>query len=83
MNRPVPGDLYSYADQSSGRPTIAVNGREVSAVADRSGYVSVDRMWKTGDRVEVTFPVEVRRVVAHPNVKDNRRRMAVERGNDE
>src|SRR2546425_7165746 len=80
VNRPVPSDLYSYADRSSAQPSIAVNGKEVSAVADRSGYVSLDGTWKTGDKIEVTFPVEVRRVIAHPSVKENRRRVAVERG---
>ena len=80
VNRPVPGDLYAYAERSAGQPAIAVNGKAVPAVVDGSGYVSLDRTWKTGDRVEVTFPLEARRVVAHRNVKEDRGRMAVERG---
>ncbi|MBI4499736.1 MAG: glycoside hydrolase family 127 protein [Gemmatimonadetes bacterium] len=79
-NRPVPSDLYSYADQPGGPVGIAVNGRPVSAVPDEFGYVWLDRRWKTGDTVEITFPLEVRRVVAHQNVRENRRRMAIERG---
>ena len=79
-NRPVPGNLYIYADRSEAQPAIAVNGRNVSAVPDRTGYVALDRLWKNGDVVTVDFPVSVRRVVADARVAQTRRRMAVERG---
>jgi hypothetical protein len=80
LNRAVPTDLYSYADRLTSQPTIAVNGKPVSATADRLGYVSLDRLWKNGDVVAIEFPVEVRRVVANERVIEDRRRMAIERG---
>src|SRR5262249_36294331 len=46
----------------------------------RLGYVTLDRIWKDGDVIQIQFPVEIRRVVADSKVKENRRRMAVERG---
>ncbi len=79
-NRPVPGTLYAYVDRSDAQPAVAVNGRSVSAVPDRTGYVALDRLWKNGDVVTVDFPVSVRRVVADSRVTQTRRRMAVERG---
>jgi hypothetical protein len=79
-NRPVPGTLYAYADKSARQATVSVNGKSVSAVPDGAGYVSVDRIWKTGDVVEIELPVEVRRVVADQRVPDDRRKVAVERG---
>jgi DUF1680 family protein len=79
-NQPAPGGLYSYANRIDRQPSVSVNGKSVSAVPDKLGYVSLDRVWKNGDTVEVEFPVEVRRVVADKRVKDNHRRMAIERG---
>jgi hypothetical protein len=79
-NQAVPGGLYWYATRVEREATVSVNGTRVAAVPDKAGYLSLDRQWKTGDVVNVEFPVEVRRVVADPRVKDNRRRMAVERG---
>ena len=79
-NQPVPGTLYSYSNSSAKQIKLSVNGNEVPASVDRSGYVSIPRSWKNGDSVEIDFPFEVRRVVADERVRDNRGRMAVERG---
>jgi DUF1680 family protein len=79
-NQPVPGTLYSYMDTIEREATVSVNGTRVSAVPDRAGYVTLVREWKSGDIVEVDLPVEVRKVVADARVKENRGRMAIERG---
>ena len=79
-NQPAPGGLYAYADKSSAAATVAVNGRRVPAAPDRLGYVTIERAWTTGDVVEISFPVETRRVTADRRVKETRGRMAIERG---
>jgi DUF1680 family protein len=79
-NRPAPGGLYTYLDRIDAQPTVAVNGQPVSAVPDRTGYVSLDRLWKNGDVIRVDFAVRVRRLSADPRVAHTRRRVAVERG---
>jgi DUF1680 family protein len=79
-NRPAPGGLYTYVDRIDAQPTVAVNGQRVSAVPDRTGYVSLDRLWKNGDVISLDFAVRVRRLLADPKVTHTRRRMAVERG---
>jgi len=38
--------------------TVAVNGQSVNAV-DADGFLSVSRVWQAGDKVELTFPMEV------------------------
>lgn len=48
----------------SGRPTLKVNGRKVSAKTV-DGYLVVQRAWKTGDMVEATFPMSVHAETAH------------------
>jgi hypothetical protein len=76
----VPGGLYSYTDNVETPVRIAVNGQPVPATPDKTGYVSLDRVWKNGDVVSVEFPMAVRRVVADARVKDARGRVAIERG---
>lgn len=44
------------------------------------GYVTVDRAWRAGDAVTLAFAMPVRRIQAHPAVKDDLGRLAVERG---
>jgi DUF1680 family protein len=79
-NQPAPGSLYTYTDRLTRQTTVTVNGARVAAVLDRLGYITIDRVWKSGDAMEIVFPVEVRKVVADTRVKECRGRMAVERG---
>jgi hypothetical protein len=79
-NRPLPSALYSYEDELDREVTISVNGESISAGPDAMGYVSLERVWADGDRIEVEFPLEARRVVADERVRETRRRVAVERG---
>jgi len=78
-NEPVPSDLYRFADKNDDPVVIRVNGQGVP-VALTNGYSDVIREWKSGDLVEVVFPMPVRRVVAHENVEANRGRVALQRG---
>lgn len=78
-NQPVPGDLYHYVDSPAGEPDLQVNGSRVS-LATTQGYATIRRTWQAGDTVILDLPLPVRRVGAHPNVADNRGRVAVERG---
>ncbi len=79
-NEPIPGGPYAYADPSERRVSISVNGRDVEATPDTMGYVTLERSWRDGDTIEVEFPIEVRKVVADSRIRENRGRMAIERG---
>ena len=79
QGRPVPNDLYRYLDESSGRVTLRVNGQE-TPVELSQGYAVIRRVWKSGDAVELDFPMPLRRVVAHQAVKSDEGRVALERG---
>ena len=78
-NEPVPSDLYTYADKSDAKPTLKVNGRPQD-IAIEKGYARLAREWKSGDVVELDLPMPVRRVAAHHEVKDDVRKVALERG---
>lgn len=78
--QPVPSDLYSYVGRAERQAVISVNGKTVSAAPDHQGYVSLARTWRQDDQVQIEFPLEVRQVIANTRVRDNRGRMAIERG---
>jgi len=78
-SEPVPTDLYRYPGRGDAKVAIRVNGRAIALDVDK-GFARIRRVWKKGDKVEVVFPMEARRVVAHPSVKDDEGFVAVERG---
>jgi DUF1680 family protein len=79
-NQPAPGTLYAYQHKLDKQPTVSVNGKAVSAVPDRTGYVSLERVWQNGDFIEIEFPLVARQVTADSRVRENRGRVAIERG---
>lgn len=78
-NEPVPTDLYRFIDEDGGTPTLAVNGRAVEIVLDK-GYAVLRRTWNKGDTVDLSLPMPVRRVAAHPAVEADAGRIAYQRG---
>jgi DUF1680 family protein len=78
-NEPVPGNLYRYADSSSEKPVLLVNGNKVDIQLKR-GYAAIKRTWRQGDVIELNLPMPVRKVVAHKKVSDAAGKVALERG---
>lgn len=79
VNQPVPGDLYSDKAQSSKPVTILLNGTSVKYIMEK-GYAVLDRSWKKGDKVTLDLPMDVKRIMANDNVKDDQDRFALQRG---
>ncbi len=79
QNKVVPSDLYRYADNKRLGYTVSVNGQPVTGQLEQ-GYLTIDRKWRKGDRVDVHFDMEPRIVTANQNVAADRGRVAVERG---
>lgn len=78
-NQVVPTDLYTYADGKNPCYSILVNGEKVNSEIT-NGYFTIERKWKKGDKVNVHFDMEVRTVQAHRQVREDRGKIAVERG---
>ena len=78
-NEVVPGDLYSYIDGEAPTYSVAVNGEAVSGELD-NGYVTINRKWRKGDKVDIAFDMPVRTVKANDKVAADRGCVAVERG---
>ncbi|MDI6697350.1 MAG: glycoside hydrolase family 127 protein [Candidatus Saccharicenans sp.] len=79
QGQPVPSDLYRYLDGEAGQVVVRLNRKTIPVEVDR-GYLRIKRRWVRGDVVEILFPMPVRRVVANPQVAENRGRVAIERG---
>jgi uncharacterized protein len=79
QNRPLPSDLYRYLDPTDEEPTLSVNGRPAE-LAIENGYVRLQRTWRAGDVIELDLPMPVRKVLAHDFVRDDKGRVALERG---
>jgi len=79
QNLPVPSDLYRYMRKRNEDVKLTVNGKPFILVIER-GYARIRRRWRRGDVVELDLPMPVRCVICNENVKDNRGKVALERG---
>lgn len=78
--RPVPTDLYRY-DEAVHAPAVEVKvNNQAESVEMRDGYAVLHRDWNAGDEITINLPMPVRRVTAHPSVRENNGRHALERG---
>ncbi len=76
---PVPSDLYRFADSPAPAPTLKVAGRPVPLTLDK-GFVTIDRVWRPGDAIDLDLPMPVRRIKANEKVEADRGRVALQRG---
>lgn len=78
-NQVLPGDLYSYKNNSSTRTKLSINGKSTNYKID-NGYIIINKIWKKSDTVILEFPMEVKQVITNPEVTDNRGKVALEYG---
>ena len=60
-------------------PRLSLNGEAVTPEVVR-GYAVLDREWRAGDVVTLELPMPVERVHAHPNLRQNNGRVALQHG---
>jgi len=78
-NQPVPGDTYHYSDNSSEKISLSLNGIPATFKMV-NGYAVIKKTWKKGDVVLLNLSMPVRRIVAIDELKENRDRVALQRG---
>lgn len=59
---------------------LQINGQSAPAVRNDFGYIEIDRVWQSGDTVELTLPVEPTWVYPNPRVDAVRGCVALESG---
>jgi len=78
-NQPVPGDTYRFSENSSSKISLSVNGIP-AAYKMVNGYATIRKSWKKGDVVSLDLPMPVRRVIATDEIKEDKNRVALQRG---
>ncbi len=78
-NEALPTDLYHFNAVNAEKSTIRINGVRTDFQL-RKGYAVITRNWKKGDQLIVELPMPVREIVAHPNIVDDRGKIALQRG---
>ncbi len=68
--------IPAWADAAS----AAVNGRNADAELRAGAYAAFKRRWRSGDVIELSLPMRVRLLTAHPLVGETRNHVAVMRG---
>lgn len=61
-------------------PALQVNGEPVSADVTPEGYLTINRTWIDGDTVRLELPMPALRLAAHPEVRANTGKIALQRG---
>ncbi|NLT04276.1 MAG: glycoside hydrolase family 127 protein [Bacteroidales bacterium] len=79
-NQPVPSDLYRYVNPKTEPVKLMINGVETPYAIGADGYIALNRKWKKGDKVSLSFPMSVKRVQAHDMVEDDLGKVSLERG---
>ena len=78
-NEVIHGSLYSYVNKINSKIKLKINGDEITPVID-DNFIIINRIWKNNDKIEISFPMEVRTVRSNPMVKSNIGKLSLERG---
>ncbi|CAK4842423.1 unnamed protein product [Aphanomyces euteiches] len=73
-------NLYVRIPGWSQNAEIRVNGKLATDLVVHKGYVCISREWQKGDTVELSLPMPIKQIQAHPNVLANRGKLALQRG---
>lgn len=79
MNKPVPGTLYQYIGENTGIMNLKINGKNENLTMN-NGYLEIKRNWRKGDKIELSVPMNVRRVITNEKVQSNKDLVALEYG---
>jgi DUF1680 family protein len=61
-------------------PRVKVNGKHLASLEKARGYAHLLRTWRQGDVIELSLPMPIERISAHPRIEADRGRVALARG---
>lgn len=73
------GGLYNFINFQKMEITIKINGKALQYETE-NGYAVINREWSKGDVIEYTLPMQVNKIYSVNDIKNNRDRIAVQRG---
>jgi DUF1680 family protein len=80
MPRPATMAVYLRIPGWCQGAKITVNGKDPGPCLIGKGYARLHRDWKNADQIELTLPMPIQRMEAHPQVAADRGRVAIQRG---
>lgn len=78
-DKPLPGNLYAFANAPEKKFDLKVNGKPADYKLE-NGYAIISNQWKKGDVVLLSLPMEVRRVIANEKLVADNNKVALMRG---
>jgi len=81
LDQPSAFSLALRIPDWSSKAAVLVNG-EAYSITDKivDGYAHIERLWTSGDNIELTLEMPIMRVRSHPLVKQNAGKVALQRG---
>ena len=79
QNEVLPSNLYTYTDTVSSDILLTLNGEKINYSIDH-GYAIITRRWESGDSINISLPMKIRRVIADKRIKDDENLTALEYG---
>jgi DUF1680 family protein len=79
QNEAVPSTLYTFQKPAAEKVVITINGAKVDYNM-QNGYAVISRKWSKNDKIAMKLPMEIKRVLANDNVKDDIGKTALQRG---
>ncbi|MCB0731472.1 MAG: glycoside hydrolase family 127 protein, partial [Ignavibacteriae bacterium] len=79
INKVVPSDLYNYQNITKREIKLKINNNTVN-LKIKKGYAEIERNWNKGDQLELIMLMNVQKVIANENVKDNLNKLSIEYG---
>ncbi len=61
-------------------PSLELNGKKIRQLQITNGYTHIRRLWRKDDTLNLILPMPVRKIEAHPEVRDNCGKTAIMRG---
>jgi DUF1680 family protein len=59
---------------------VLVNGEAIKELIQPGRYLEIRRLWKPGDRLQLSFYMPIERIISHPYIMENIDRVALRRG---
>ncbi len=59
-DQPVRFPIYLRVPGWCEKPTVQVNGKDVTVAVDKGGYIAIDRAWSNEDHITLRLPMNVR-----------------------
>jgi uncharacterized protein len=78
-NNAVPGNLYKFLKEDSGKIVLQINGNNEKQVV-RNGYLEITKDWVKGDKIDLLLPMTLHRVIADKKVQEDSNKVAFEYG---